>query len=429
MGNCLAGDSCIFSHDPALLINSLNVNDVDGHPQAPSFQVQDYDAFPSLQNTAASQYTQISSSPYQTSSYQYSGSPLGNNYMGSPRRTFEQRSTSANGLSSSPGSYNPRPISRHRSREASPYVQFEDNDAFPTLGSVAKQNTRKHHGKRGGHGHGNKENNAPNSLADVVRMSPSPAPASLRKGLGKNRSYISSHETNAAAAAIPAPQHVPWLETGEKTNHAYLKARQEAFRHAAARNRFLQRYVSLLPPNPPRTHEPASAAQAWNRNDARAAKALSLRGQSENDLMRKSHREAAQMLYEERNKDSSSSKEVYIDLHGLHPEEAVEYLEQVLLEHQKSSQPVYAITGTGHHSKSGKDKVGKAVRGWLSEWKYASAEFSVPGDNLGGILGIDPSSFDKRLLDEKIVAEPTSEIVSGKIRLVKEMPSIKGEAG
>ncbi|KAI4247737.1 MAG: hypothetical protein L6R40_001323 [Gallowayella cf. fulva] len=412
MGNCLAGDSCIFSHDPALLINSLNVNDVDGHPQAPSFQVQDYDAFPSLQNTAASQYTQISSSPYQTSSYQYSGSPLGNNYMGSPRRTFEQRSTSANGLSSSPGSYNPRPISRHRSREASPYVQFEDNDAFPTLGSVAKQNTRKHHGKRGGHGHGNKENNAPNSLADVVRMSPSPAPASLRKGLGKNRSYISSHETNAAAAAIPAPQHVPWLETGEKTNHAYLKARQEAFRHAAARNRFLQ-----------------SAAQAWNRNDARAAKALSLRGQSENDLMRKSHREAAQMLYEERNKDSSSSKEVYIDLHGLHPEEAVEYLEQVLLEHQKSSQPVYAITGTGHHSKSGKDKVGKAVRGWLSEWKYASAEFSVPGDNLGGILGIDPSSFDKRLLDEKIVAEPTSEIVSGKIRLVKEMPSIKGEAG
>ncbi|KAL8816651.1 MAG: hypothetical protein Q9223_004374 [Gallowayella weberi] len=406
MGNCLAGDSCIFSHDPALLINSLNVTDGDGLPQAPSFQVQDYDAFPSLQNTAVNQYTQSSSSSYQTSPYQYSGSPLGNNYMGSPRRTIEQRSTSANGLSSSPGSYTSRPISRHRSREASPYIAFEDNDAFPTLGSVAKQNTRKHHGKRGGHGHGNKENSTPNSLADVVRMSPSPAPSSLRKGLGKNRTFVSSRETSAAAAAIPAPQHVPWLETGEKTNHAYLKARQEAFRHAAARNRFLQ-----------------SAAQAWNRNDARAAKALSLRGQSENDLMRKSHREAAQMLYEERNKDTSSSKEIYIDLHGLHPEEAVEYLEQVLLEHQKSSRPVYAITGTGHHSKSGKDKVGKAVRGWLSEWKYASAEFSVPGDNLGGILGIDPSSFDKRLVEEKMVAESMSESVGGKVRLVKEMPA------
>ncbi|KAL8927645.1 MAG: hypothetical protein Q9172_001274 [Xanthocarpia lactea] len=403
MGNCLAGNSCIFSHDPALLVSSLNINGGSGLPQAPSFQVQDYDAFPSLQNS--SQYAQNPSSPYQTSQYQYSGSPLGNNYMGSPRRNLEQRSTSANGLSSSPGSYSSRPISRHRSREPSPYIPFEDNEAFPILGSVVKQNTRKHHGKRGGHGHGNKEN-SPGSLADVVRMSPSPAPASLRKGLVKGRSHIGSRDMSAAAAAIPAPQHVPWLETGEKTNHAYLKARQEAFKHAAARNRFLQ-----------------SAAQAWNRNDARAAKALSLRGQSENDLMRKAHREAAQLLYEERNKDSSSSKEIYIDLHGLHPEEAVEYLEQVLLEHQKSSRPVYAITGTGHHSKSGKDKVGKAVRGWLNEWKYASAEFSVPGDSLGGILGIDPSSFDKGLLSKETTAEPASESVGGKIRLVKEMPA------
>ena len=78
-----------------------------------------------------------------------------------------------------------------------------------------------------------------------------------------------------------------------------------------------------------------SAAQAWNRNDARAAKALSLRGQSENDLMRKAHREAARILYEERNKDSASGSEIYVDLHGLHPEEAVEYLETVLTEQQR----------------------------------------------------------------------------------------------
>ena len=103
--------------------------------------------------------------------------------------------------------------------------------------------------------------------------------------------------------------------------------------------------------------------------------------------MRKAHREAARLLYEERNKDSTSSQEVYVDLHGLHPEEAVEYLEQALIEHQNSSRPVYAITGTGHHSKNGKDKVGKAIRNWLSEWKYAYREFSVAGDNLGGILG------------------------------------------
>ena len=130
-----------------------------------------------------------------------------------------------------------------------------------------------------------------------------------------------------------------------------------------------------------------SAAQAWNRNDARAAKALSLRGQSENDLMRKAHREAARYLYEERNRNGASSQEIYVDLHGLHPDEAVGYLEEALLQHQNSSRPVYAITGTGHHSKNGKDKVGKSIRSWLSEWKYAYREFSVAGDNLGGILG------------------------------------------
>ena len=244
MGNCLAGDSCIFSHDPALLMNRLNVDDgsaIIGSPpgQAPSFQVQDYDAFPSLQPSLMSQWAQATSAPFQTNSFPYSGSPLGNNYMSSPRRTLEQRSGSNNGLSSSPGS---RPTSRHQSRDPSPFIPVEDTDAFPSLGSTTNKAIKKHHGKRGGHGHGhNAKENIPNSLADVVRMSPSPAAGLMRKGFGKNRSFVGTRENGLAASTIPAPEHVPWLETGEKTNHAYLKARQEAFRHGAARNRFLQR--------------------------------------------------------------------------------------------------------------------------------------------------------------------------------------------
>lgn len=117
--------------------------------------------------------------------------------------------------------------------------------------------------------------------------------------------------------------------------------------------------------------------------------------------MRKAHREAARELYESRNNSSSgsASKELYVDLHGLHPEEAVEYLERVLLEQQNSGRPVYAITGTGHHSKNGKDKVGKAIRQFLNEWRYAFREFSVPGDrnNVGGILGVDAGSWDRSL--------------------------------
>lgn len=188
-------------------------------------------------------------------------------------------------------------------------------------------------------------------------------------------------------------------------------------------------------------NESASAAQAWNRNDARAAKALSLRGQSENDLMRKAHREAARELYEQRNKSSmSNSLEIYVDLHGLHPEEAVEYLEKVLMENSKEARPVYTITGTGHHSKNGKDKVGRAIRNFLNEWRYAYREFSVPGDrnNMGGILGVDARSFDKSLAregageeeeeDEVDILSQGVEIGDGKVRMLVRDPP-KGPSG
>jgi len=156
--------------------------------------------------------------------------------------------------------------------------------------------------------------------------------------------------------------------------------------------------------------------------------------------MREAHREAARILYEERNKDTDSLVELYVDLHGmstylmrqeratnvakgLHPDESVSYLEGILIKHSSSSRPVYAITGTGHHSKNGKDKVGKAIRGFLNEWRYAFREFSVPGDrnNVGGILGIDPSSYDKSVAERP--KDPDSESESAKkdtkIRIMK----------
>lgn len=160
--------------------------------------------------------------------------------------------------------------------------------------------------------------------------------------------------------------------------------------------------------------------------------------------MRKAHREAARELYEERNKNNSPTSEIYVDLHGLHPEEAVEYLERALLEHANSVKPIYAITGTGHHSKNGKDKVGKAIRNFLNEWRYAYREFSVPGDrnNVGGILGIDARSWDRTLTREGVpnaetaaaAAEPEDilsqghEIGDGKVRLLVRDPP-KGPSG
>ncbi len=129
-----------------------------------------------------------------------------------------------------------------------------------------------------------------------------------------------------------------------------------------------------------------------------------------------------------------------MDLHGLHPDEAVEYLERVLLDNSKEIRPVYAITGTGHHSKNGKDKVGKAIRNFLNEWRYAYREFSVPGDrnNMGGILGIDARSWDKSLARDDANKEESKEEVDilsqgveigdGKVRLLVRDPP-KGPSG
>jgi hypothetical protein len=153
--------------------------------------------------------------------------------------------------------------------------------------------------------------------------------------------------------------------------------------------------------------------------------------------MRKAHREAAKALYEERNKHLSMSRpeneeELYVDLHGLHPEEAIEYLESILLSHSKTGRRiVYAITGTGHHSKNGKDKVGKGVRSWLNEWGYTFREFSVPGERggyIGGVLGIDITSYRRQPVsaDEKGEGEeetsPTltaATAAGGKIQVLK----------
>ncbi|CRL21151.1 Zinc finger, CCCH-type [Penicillium camemberti] len=417
MGNCLAGDGCPFSHDPSALIGNLSVTD-GSRPASPSlFQVDSgSDAFPPLQaadngDQWANQYTgryPAHLSAYQASKYAPPGLLPG---MG-------KRNGSATHL----GRPNSRPSSRHQNRELNPAApSVDDPDAFPTLAAVnAKNSGKKHHGKRGGHN--NREaslgkENIPSSLADVVRMTPSPAPGKTKSGT-KNKD-TKGRENSAAAQSIPPPQNIPWLETGTRANQQYIKYRTEAIRHGTVRNKFLQ-----------------SAAQAWNRNDARAAKALSLRGQAENDAMRRCHREAARQLYEERNQHLShkgldeSSEELYVDLHGLHPEEAIEYLEKILLKHAREGlRVVYAITGTGHHSKNGKDKIGKAVKAWLNEWRYLFREFSVPGERggyVGGILGIDPTSYDKsaakelasELMEANAGGEPPI-LTMGKIHLLK----------
>ena len=232
MGNCLAGETCIFSHDPAKLMNKLALDGANTPPSKGqgTFQLQDLSSFPSLQP----------GTPEHLSGFAGSSSFPGVGITPPP------------GLRHFHGAESPRNRSRPGSRQqmkdlGASAPAFDDNDAFPSLGSVLVKQGKKHHGKRGGHGHGHKENFAPSSLADIVKMSPSPTPGSPRlesKKLGRNGSVtVKNGENSAAAQAILSPKHVPWLETGERANKAYLKARQEAIKHGGLRNKFLQRSV------------------------------------------------------------------------------------------------------------------------------------------------------------------------------------------
>ena len=216
MGNCLAGDTCVFSHDPAQLVNKLSMDGGSTPPSTTaSLHVQDYSAFPSLHGSPDAFAAHASNHGFGLTP------PSG-------LRPFH-------GMESRPRS---RPGSRHQTKEQAPAL--DDTEAFPSLGSGKPG--KKHHGKRGGHGH--KEVFTPSSLADIVKMAPSPTLSPrAEKRAGRNGSTGSKNgENSAAAQAIPSPRHIPWLETGERANKAYLKARQEAIKHGGLRNKFLQRY-------------------------------------------------------------------------------------------------------------------------------------------------------------------------------------------
>jgi hypothetical protein len=242
-GSCLAGETCIFSHDPSALMARIALSDVSTPPiqsGIPNFQMTDYE-FPTLHPNASLFGTpQIHSSEATTLEQLYGLTGVATRPPPglSPFPTF------------TPGISRPqsRTGSRQTSRATTPSVlAVDDNDAFPSLGSATAKPGKRHHGKRGGHGH-NKDTPGPNNLADVVRMSPAPAPATpVRKSLRSTRSFTSTREDSTAAQAIPVPQHIPWLETGEKTNQAYMKARLEAFKHGSLRNKFLQRYHQVPP--------------------------------------------------------------------------------------------------------------------------------------------------------------------------------------
>lgn len=228
-GSCLAGTSCAFSHDPTgsfARIMQEGTQTPPGQTVQPNFH--DFDAFPTLQAPVMSNLTSQLSTEIGTPQDQNQSTPQATVSVLNPLATFTPSSVS-------------RPASRQASRAPTPSIPaVDDNDAFPTLGSATAKHKR-HHGKRG-HGHAHKE--SPSSLADVIRMAQSPSPSQSRSRASRSR-LGSNRELNASALAIPPPENLPWLSTGDSVNKAYVKARTEAFKHASQRNKLLQGFVSI----------------------------------------------------------------------------------------------------------------------------------------------------------------------------------------
>jgi DNA-nicking Smr family endonuclease len=172
-----------------------------------------------------------------------------------------------------------------------------------------------------------------------------------------------------------APSSIPWLETGSSLNNEYLKSRAQAIEYGKARNRCFE-----------------LATQAYLRNDGATAARLSSQGREYNDMMMATHREASQQIFNSRNQGmikNTGKGETWIDLHGVHVDESVAFLDEFMekLEKEMYTGTVYVVTGTGNHSSNSRAKVKPAIVDWLDSWGYLWKEMSLDKVH-GGVLAV-----------------------------------------
>ncbi|KAG0273827.1 hypothetical protein BGZ95_010358 [Linnemannia exigua] len=172
----------------------------------------------------------------------------------------------------------------------------------------------------------------------------------------------------------PAPLTVPWLESGSALRDVYLKARAQAIVYAKARNACFDK-----------------AKEAYNRNDGAGAAKFSAQGREYNDLMMATHREASREIFDARNTNvvRTAKNESWIDLHGLHVDESLAFLDEFMekLENEAFTGTVYVVTGTGKHSVNLRPKLKPAIIDWLASWGYTWKELTMD-QVTGGMLAV-----------------------------------------
>jgi DNA-nicking Smr family endonuclease len=135
------------------------------------------------------------------------------------------------------------------------------------------------------------------------------------------------------------------------------------------------------------------AADFYQKGDGTKAKLYSMEAHKYNHLMREMHTEASQRIFEQRSKN-----EAFIDLHGLHQDEALDIIDERLSRMRGHYEGViYIVTGTGHHSGTAgltkkQSKLKPCVENYLKQEYYRFAETSIVGDSKGGVFAVDLSS-------------------------------------
>ena len=161
-----------------------------------------------------------------------------------------------------------------------------------------------------------------------------------------------------------------WLSTGMTNSAIYNRHRNEAIKLAHARNELFNR-----------------ARDAFLQNRKHIAKDLSAKAHELNERMHEIHREASESIFATRNSSLRDDDTKIVDLHGLHPDEAIKMLSRKLQEFKRErfSGKVYAIAGTGHHSTRGRNRLLPALLDAF-ESDYRVREGKMEGTGQSGIL-------------------------------------------
>lgn len=160
-----------------------------------------------------------------------------------------------------------------------------------------------------------------------------------------------------------------WLETGDSVDSLYKEQRDTAEEHCRLRNMYFMR-----------------ATEAFLSGNGKLARDLSRLGREHDVKSKQAHSFAAKQIFSARN---AESLETIIDVHGLHPDEAVEVIHHQLhnlRERFPAGETVDIVTGTGHHSFDGRAKLMPAIASYLSKSGLKYQKINIGGH--GGLFRI-----------------------------------------